>query len=274
MMKKITLLFSLLTIFYGFSQNNPINFEEGGNGADWTWVVFENDSNPPLEIIENPDQSGINTSQTVAKFTALETGNPWAGCESLQGADLGEFVLDDSNNVISIMVWKSVISDVGIKLVSSTDWAQPEIKIPNTLINQWEKITFDFSDYINPPDGNGVLNQIVVFPDFDLSGRGQDNIIYFDNIVFGDEGLSTPTNEFSSNFVAYPNPSSNYWTITGKTQSSFSAQLYDVTGKLISVYENVANQDLTIDASSLKAGIYFATVTTEKASSTIKLIKR
>jgi hypothetical protein len=171
--------------------NVPIDFEEGGNGADWTWTVFENDDNPELEIIANPDASGINTSATVAKFTARAAGNPWAGVESMHGADLGTFVLDETNNQIKIMVWKSVISDVGIKLVASSGWAQPEIKVANTLVNQWEELTFDFSDYINPPDPElGMLDQIVIFPDYNLDGRGQENIVYFDNVTFNAEEVA------------------------------------------------------------------------------------
>ncbi|MEZ4688605.1 MAG: hypothetical protein R3B47_21835, partial [Bacteroidia bacterium] len=61
-----------------YSQNIPVDFEPNGNGASWTWTVFENDSNPPLEIVANPDQTGANTSATVAKFTALATGQPFA----------------------------------------------------------------------------------------------------------------------------------------------------------------------------------------------------
>lgn len=190
-MKKFTILFSMMLFAaFAFAQNAPINFEPGGNGADWTWTVFENDVNPPVEIIANPDQSGINTSATVAKFTALQTGQPWAGCESMHGADLGDFVLDATNNTIKVMVWKSVISDVGVKLVSSTGWAQVEIKVPNTVVNQWEELTFNFSAYINPPAGEGQLDQIVIFPDFDLNGRTQDNVIYFDNITFNPQGAT------------------------------------------------------------------------------------
>jgi len=183
-------------------QNQPIDFETGGFGAGWTWTVFENDTNPPLEIIPNPDASGINTSATVAKFTALQAGNPWAGCESLHGTtDLGPFVLDATNSTIKIMVWKSVISDVGIKLVSANGWSQGEIKVPNTLVNQWEELTFNFAGFLNPPPSEGQLDQIVIFPDFDLSGRTQDNIIYFDNITFSPSGGSStdPT-------VAAPTP--------------------------------------------------------------------
>jgi len=201
-------LFNLFTVLLIVSingivsgQNQPINFESGGYGAAWTWTVFENNTNPPLEIIPNPDASGINTSATVAKFTALQSGNPWAGCESAHGTtDLGPFVLDASNSTIKIMVWKSVISDVGIKLVSANGWSQGEIKVPNTVINQWEELTFNFAGYLNPPPSEGQLDQIVIFPDFDLAGRTQDNIIYFDNITFSPEILvGVPT-------VAAPTP--------------------------------------------------------------------
>lgn len=204
-MKKITIILLMFAASTGFAQNNPIDFESEGFGANWTWAVFENDVNPALEIITNPDPSGLNTSATVAKFTALQTGNPWAGCESAHGStDLGPFVLDATNSTIKIMVWKSVISDVGIKLVAPTGWAQPELKVANTLINQWEELTFDFSSYLNPPPSEGDLDQIVVFPDFDLAGRTQDNIVYFDNITFSEGSASSdvPT-------VAAPTPTQN-----------------------------------------------------------------
>ena len=168
--------------------NSPVDFEAGGFGADWTWTVFENDANPALEIIDNPDATGANTSSKVAKFTALQTGNPWAGVESAHGTtDLGPFVLDATNSTIRIMVWKTVISDVGIKLVSANGWSEGELKVANTVVNQWEELVFDFSSYNNPPAAEGQLDQVVVFPDFDMDGRGQDNIIYFDNITFSAE---------------------------------------------------------------------------------------
>lgn len=203
-MKKITLLLMVLFVSsFSFAQNGPINFESGGHGAGWTWAVFENATNPPLEIIANPDQSGINTSATVAKFTALQAGQPWAGTESAHGTtDLVPFVLGTTNSTIKIMVWKSVISDVGIKLVSSTGWALAEIKVSNTVINAWEELTFDFSTFPNPPEGNGQYDQIVIFPDFDLDGRDQDNVIYFDNITFS-EALSGNAPPVPAGFVAF-----------------------------------------------------------------------
>jgi len=271
-MKKVTTLLCTLTLFYGFSQNAPINFEPDGNGADWTWTVFENDSNPDLEIIANPDPSGVNTSQTVAQFTALQTGQPFAGVESAQGADLGEFVLDATNNIITIKVWKPVISDVGIKLVSSTFWSEGELKVPNTVVNEWEELIFDFSSFINPPPGNGVLSQIVIFPDFDA--RTQDNVIYFDDIRFTDGNLSIGENDISNNFVVFPNPSSDKWIISDKTNSGFTTQIFNINGQLLADFNNNSQQNLSIDASRYSAGIYFAKITSGNASTTIKLVKK
>ncbi|MBE0570801.1 MAG: T9SS type A sorting domain-containing protein [Ignavibacteriaceae bacterium] len=209
MKKKITYLLAVVCIVLvsgiSFAQNAPIDFESGGFGANWTWAVFENGTNPPLEIIPNPDPSGNNTSETVAKFTALQTGNPWAGTECMHG-DIGTFTLSSSNSIVKIMVWKPVVSDVGIKFVRPDGSALPEIKVANTLTNQWEELTFDFTGRIGDPNTIDQ-DQIVIFPDFDLGGRTQDNICYFDNITFsagtpvGEPTVPAPTPTLPANEV-------------------------------------------------------------------------
>src|SRR6056297_3611759 len=185
MMKTVFTFLSLMLIAsLGFAQNGPITFEPGEEGADWTWEVFENDTNPDLQIIPNPDTMGANTSATVAQFTALQTGAPFAGCQSEQTVDLGTFEWDSTNRTVKIMVWKSEISDVGIKFDTETGWSEGEIKVSNTVVNEWEELTFDFSNAQNPPPGNGRLSRIVIFPDFNNEGRSQDNVVYFDNVRF------------------------------------------------------------------------------------------
>ena len=167
----------------GTMPNGPIDFETGGYGADWTWTVFENSENPPsLEIVSNPNSSGINTSSTVAKFTALSSGAAYAGCESQHGSDIGSFKFDSNNSIVKIMVYKTVISDVGLKFVESDGEAQPEVKVANTKTNEWEELTFDLSGSIGKGK-TGIIDQIVIFPDF--KDRSSDHIIYFDNISFG-----------------------------------------------------------------------------------------
>lgn len=166
----------------GTAPYSPINFEAGGYGANFTWSVFENAGNPALEIVDNPSKTGINTSSKVAKFTALKDGQPYAGVESKRNADLGDFKFDASNKIVKVMVYKTTISNVGLKFSEANGEAQQEILVPNTKINEWEELTFDLSGSIGA-GVTGVITQIIIFPDF--QDRDADNVVYFDNITFG-----------------------------------------------------------------------------------------
>ena len=185
----------MLTSSLAFSQNAPITYETGAPGNAWAWTTFENGPNAALQIVANPSATGINTSSTVAKLTTLTTGQPWAGVESAHGAGIGTFTLSASNAIVKIMVYKSVISDVGIKFANSANGSSGEIKVANTLVNQWEELTFNFSAKIGETN-----DQIIIFPDFNLAGRTTDNICYFDNITFS--AASAP----SDPTVAAPTP--------------------------------------------------------------------
>ena len=59
-MRKILLVIMIVSGFL-FAQNSPIDFETGGYGATWTWTVFENDNNPSLEIVTNPNTGDLNS---------------------------------------------------------------------------------------------------------------------------------------------------------------------------------------------------------------------
>ncbi|MBN23551.1 MAG: glucan endo-1,3-beta-D-glucosidase [Alteromonadaceae bacterium] len=154
------------------------DFEPEGLGAGLNWNVFENSDNPPLEFVANPDTSGINSSSRVAKITARVDGAPWVGTE-IQHGQITPFTLDESNSIVKMMVYKSVISDVGVKFAIASGGAQGEIKVANTKVNEWEELTFDFSGYIGLVETIDI-DQIIVFPDF--ATRTQDNVVYFDNI--------------------------------------------------------------------------------------------
>ncbi|MFV8225480.1 hypothetical protein [Christiangramia aquimixticola] len=160
----------------------PVDFETAANGgAAANWSVFENVDNPGLEIITNPDMSG-NTSATVAKFTARQGGKPWSGTITQLETP---FTLDASNSTVKIMVWKSVISDVGIKFENASGGSTGEIKVANTKVNEWEELTFDFSGVIGNPENTGITG-LVIFPDF--QERTQENVAYFDNVTMGNGG--------------------------------------------------------------------------------------
>lgn len=168
-----------------FAQNAPITFETGAYGNAWTWTTFENGTvNPAITMVTNPSTTGINTSATVCKFTATAAGQPWAGYESSHGAGIGTFTLSASNCVVKMMVYKSVISDVGIKFATSSGGSSGEIKVANTVINQWEELTFNLATKVGETN-----DQIIIFPDF--QARTTDNITYVDNITFSAGSVTT-----------------------------------------------------------------------------------
>lgn len=187
-MKKIVQISLLLISALGWAQNGPITFEPGEQGAAWVWKVFENGTNVPLEFVSNPSTTGINTSATVAKMTTLVAGAPFAGVENQHPgsqpvpgpSSFGPYVITAANCTVRIMVYKSVISDVGIKFASATNASTGEIKVANTQVNQWEELVFDFSSRIGETN-----DQIIIFPDF--QARSSDNLCYFDQISFGPE---------------------------------------------------------------------------------------
>jgi hypothetical protein len=189
-MHKLLLICFFVTSFLSTAQNSPITFEVGEFGSTWSWTVFENIGNPPLEIVTNPDVTGINTSNTAAKFTALQGGMPYAGVECAHG-DVGTFTLTPANCIVKIMVNKPVISNVGIKFATGSGASTGELLVPNTQINKWEELTFDFTPILGLPTSSGI-NQVIIFPDF--QNRTSTNICYFDNLTFGVTGppLGTP----------------------------------------------------------------------------------
>lgn len=256
-MKSLSTILILLITSICFSQNAPIDFEAGGEGANWGWNVFENADNPPLEFVANPDPSGINQSAMVAKFTARDTNAgaaPYAGLESQHGGNIGTFDLTIDNALVNIMVYKTKISDVGIKFATPSGGAQLEIKVANTLINQWELITIDFTSYIGLGETTG-LDQIIVFPDF--INRTADDIIYFDNITFGIPVLNpidlpitfeddqTPTfSDFNgSSTLLIPNPDAS----GANTSATVAQNTVPANAAFAGVNFQVDNIDITTD---------------------------
>jgi hypothetical protein len=172
----IVTLFVLAISSSVFAQpTHTIDFEPAGVGANWNWTVAENADNPPLEFIANPDPGGINTSAKVAKFIARQAGQPYA---LFFTDDDGQFTFDATNSTVKIMVWKPVISPVHFKVEGATG-TPTELTGTNSLTNQWEEITFDFSGVIGQ-----TYNRLVILPDF--YARPQDNTMYVDNIQVPD----------------------------------------------------------------------------------------
>ncbi len=210
MKRQITTLFFLIfCATFSFAQYDIVDFEPAGYGNAFSWIVDANDSNPPITLPANPVSGGINTSATVAQFDAKDAGNDWALCYT---SDIEEFMFDATNSTIKIKVYKTVISNVTIKLEGTSP--DQEVAVANTVTGAWEELTFDFSAYI----GN-TYNKLVIIPDH--GARTVDHTIYFDDIQVPD-GNVVPTPEPTTNA---PTPSC----APGDVISIYSDAYTDVT---------------------------------------------
>jgi hypothetical protein len=242
-----------------------IDFESTGYGANWVWTTDNNYSDPVLEMVSNPSNSGINSSSTVAKFISTTAGDPWA----LTYTDnIGTFTFTEANSTVTIMVRKSKLSDVGLKFEGPNPDGSggvifKEIKISNTLSNgNWELLTFDFSSEI----GN-TFDRFVIIPDFDDS-RFQDHITYFDEISFGNQ--TAGLNNYAINSVKlYPNPAKSVVNFSSLSDAVLQVSIYDILGKEVLRSESVQSQ---LNISVLNPGMYFVRMTQGINTSTKKLI--
>jgi len=233
-----------------------IDFETPGFGADWVWTVHNNNTNPALEFVANPNTSGINSTSTVAKFTSLNFGAAWA----LTFTDyVGTFTFDQSNKIVTLMVNKSVISDVGVKFEGPG--GVHEIKIPNTLTDgSWEQLTFDFSAQI----GN-TYNRLVIIPDF--ADRSQNNVSYFDQISFG--GTAGLNDNLFDAVKMFPNPAKDVVQFSKNANEPLDIQIFDVLGKQLMAVKNVQSE---VNISSLPTGVYFVKMTLGTKATKKKLV--
>ena len=81
-------------------------------------------------------------------------------------------------------------------------------------------------------------------------------------------------NDFNAVDVSvYPNPSSSIWNISTSAQNIKKVFVYDVLGKKVAQVVADSNE-VSIHSEVLTAGIYFAQVTTDLGTQTVKLIKK
>ena len=148
-------------------------------GTAPTFTVFGNIAD--IEVIANPDASGVNTSANVAKLTKTAGSEVWAGTFFETSTPL------DFNNYskISVKTWSPKTgAQVKLKLENADASVTHEVDMNTTVSNSWEEILYDFSaapaaDYV----------RVVIF--FDFGNAGDDSVYYYDEInLVDDSGVS------------------------------------------------------------------------------------
>ncbi|MEI8084607.1 MAG: T9SS type A sorting domain-containing protein [Paludibacter sp.] len=246
---------------------STINFETVGQ--DWSWTVFSNGpggSDVPGNItapIANPSATGINTSASCAKLIDDATAAPWGGMWS---DNLVDFTFSASNCIVKVMVYKSVISNFDVKFEGASGLNFEKL-VPNTKINQWEELSFDFSNKIG-----STVSRLVIIPDFP-SARSAGSTNYFDNVSFSDGTTAVKSVSADVDAIScYPNPTNNQITISSKSEIS-QVILRNLLGQSVRV-ETVNSHEKYIDLSDVSSGNYLVTVKLANGQlSTQKLVK-
>ncbi|KAB5489476.1 MULTISPECIES: hypothetical protein [Flagellimonas] len=161
-----------------------IDFECGGPEVTF---FGEKDGSFTVEYVENPDPSGINTSEKVVEYTQTEGVEPWAGFFF----DLASKVDFSELQTIKIKVYSPAADqNVLLKFEDSADGSiSKEVQSTTTVANEWEELSFAFS-----PSDTDKFDRLVLF--FNFNGdKGAATTHYFDDIVMSEGGSTEEPGE-------------------------------------------------------------------------------
>lgn len=175
-MKKITLLFILLTVSFGYSQTLPLDFE-----TPTTWVDF---AGGVVTTIANPQSNADNNSANVGQM--VKNADQVYGGSSLVLDSALDF---DANNTFSMKVYSiKAGTKVLLKVENSGNGGiNYEKEVTMTTTNAWETLEFDYSGI-----PNNTYDKMTLIFDLNTMGDGSANFTYyFDDITLFDNGGTT-----------------------------------------------------------------------------------
>jgi len=181
-------LLALVFLFSVASFAQPvIDFETVGNG--WTWTIFSEGTGGSFDIVANPAPGGLNTSDSCAMLVVGANGDPWAGVWS---ADFPDMLITADNCMVKILVYKDVSSRFNLKL----EPPNYDHFVTNTLINEWEELTFDYSADIGQTGAT-----LTLIPDMEDGARTHASVNYIDYIRFTPQVVPVELTSFTGAFV-------------------------------------------------------------------------
>jgi len=233
--------------------------------SDTAWHFFGNGDDLPENFIrnDNPVFNGINESEYCIEFTVVETAETWVGAWTDK---YGPISITEDKYMMEMMVMKDVITNCGLKLENEVDdpgMLPVEVKMENTVVDEWELITFDMTPAIGY-----TWSRLVFFPDFP-DARETGSICFIDNIGFP-RAVSVGSEKMEAIRI-YPNPVAERMTI----------RYPDMEGAIISNALGQTVKSLTfqksslefIELSDLNPGLYFVTVEAAGKTLSSKFIK-
>ena len=215
-----------------------IDFECGGPEVEFFGEI---DGSFNLEYVENPDPSGINTSETVVAYTQTPSVEPWAGFLF----NLASKVDFNEMQTVKIKVYAPAEDEVVLlKFEDSTDnTINKEVQATTTVANEWEELSFVFS-----PSDSDKYDRLVLF--FNFNGeKDAESVHYFDDIVMSEGGEVEEPVETGEPTAPAPDPNIDPTEVI----SLFSDVYTNVTVDTWRTdWSNATLEDIEIDGNAVK----------------------
>jgi len=261
-------------LFGGTHIDLPVDFESstvnytmsdfGGNQSLLATDPF-NPSNKVMQVIKT-DQAATWAGTTIGTPAGFATNIP--------------LTLSDSK--MTVRVWSHEAgTPIRLKVEDSDDPTHTcETETNTSVSGDWEEIEFDF---INQAPGTELLsvglamgwtyNMASIFFNFGTDGAtAGEKTYYFDDVIFGELVLGITIPEIEG-LKVFPNPSYDHWTISSDNTNITLMEVFDLQGKLLRTL-NPDNHIVKLNASSFATGIYISKISTNSATSIIRLLKK
>lgn len=244
---------------------------------DFTIESFQYFANAELdtvqfEVIENPDKSGINDSDSVGIFYESPNGETFAGMFTTLDAPVS---LPNGDKTVRMKMWADHTATMVFKLEAGRDGApnSGDITADYTTPNAWQELTFDFSS-VAPDDA--LYDRLTLIPDI-VNIPAATSIYYFDDIVISNADCSATTSLFQQlelvDMTIYPNPTSGKIRI--ECAEGFTGiRITNLMGQTVSSQEFARQAAMELDLGTVAPGLYFVTgYQGDRLISRTKLIK-
>jgi len=260
-------------LFGGFQIDWPVDFE--ASDVNYTTTPFEGNSSA---LVLDPEDATNHVIQSIK----LNGSSPSAGTTIGTSAGFATYLpLTLTDSKMTVKVWSPTAgTPVRLKVEDSNDPTHTcETQVNTTIGGAWETLEFDFSTEAPGTaalsfglDNGWAYNMASIFFNFGTAGGPDEPAYYFDNVRFGD--LSTSTTELSlAPLTAYPNPTSQSWTISSEKAVIHSISLFNNQGQLIR-RQSTNNLSIEVDATDLVSGIYFVEVNSDVGVQWVKLMRK
>lgn len=245
----------------------PLSFNVDTNAVDWEGFTMFPFEGAGLVRLENPDRTGLNTSEFVIEYKkggAGQGGQPWAGF--FYHTDEIMQITDDA--VFRLKVWSpraNIQAMLKFEMKQFPDVATPDMFVTIPQANQWVQLEWNLSSV----DRSTPWDRVVMI--IDLAGgagdAGDNFTWYLDDFQF-DNGTSTSTGHEAELprelqlMQNYPNPFNPTTNIAFTLPQSGHAQLdvFDMLGQRVAVLVNetlsAGAHTAVFDAGNLSSGVY------------------